>query len=393
MTQLTVRLDAVNEVLDLLGKARTPDLGANISQSATLVQQRLDAVVRELQNRTWWFNLDRDVPHPLTAFGWAHLYRDTYLPTDRRVVTTTRTSVGAGALLVAERDGRRIFNRDGKTFVWDSTPPNLLVDPFDLDSGNWTLTNITSAPVINVDPPGFSGTREIVHLLTETSDGGTLSQTVLSTALSDQTTYVLGGYFKLAGTANTAADLQVTGSAGLQALLSFNPTTSAALAVTGEGADGDLIQMEEPGGWFFAYLEFEWLTAHGNISFIVTPETGAAANGQLYATGLSLMQKGASGPNLDVIRCYPYEDLPHTARAYVVRRTASEMNDVFGGTLQRRRHLLRREWEAKALLQDSDGTQGPGRQTLHSRSVSRVTGSLRRRPSLDNLGTGRILFD
>lgn len=377
-----VRLDMVNNVLRLLGLNDVTALtGDGASRGSQVAENQLEFAAQELQDRAWYFNLDLDVKLDPTSRNFTHLPNGSSLPDEER----------RNKPYIIERSDRRLYDSRSakKTFELGTAPVNLVVDPFDMGGAAWTPSDMTVAvDDSNVGPPGGIGIRNTDTL---TDDGLTpialITQTILAAQFTDGKTYVVGVYARDGAVAtSSSASLRFEQNVGnRKALINFDPKNQKLNDLTFEAVTGEVVALDD--GWSYAFFEVVWDTAFGDVDLMYAPNSSTAVIGATNVGGISIIEKGLTTTKVNLARCFDFQDLLAEARRFVIRKAATEANDILTGTTARRRHLEERKNQAFGDLQRADGAQGTRSMLVASHSVARVTGNRRRIPVLRNFGS------
>lgn len=381
MPRLGSRLSGVNEVLRFLGHQPVSELGAG--RNADLAESFIASAAADLQTQGWWFNRLKYTP-TLTPLGWAHL--------PERYVLDEGMNDGR----VEIRDGRRLYDRDNRTYVW-GTDASALLNEDDLSAGAWTTTSLTVASVNSV-PTVADGTAD-AQRLTQTAAGGRLEQSVAG--LVDGTRYAAGCYVGVNESdtdSDTATALfQVRGSgnsrdAGVS--FTFSRNTGRPLDVRAESrlVEDALLTEFIPvrdhvvagsAEWFLAYFEYQYAAADVNALFQLYPVNGGT--GSMIAWRPFLTTPGDFPLDLYVFEVLDYENCPQVVQRYLVRRAAVEMGSVLSLPTRTMQHLIRREEEAFGPVQRLEQAENRSSMLTRSATVARALGRTHTIPALNAL--------
>ena len=228
------RLSGVNKILQRIGYATVTVLGGG--QGAVVAEQQLDRAVEELQTRSWWFNRELYTP-TLSPRGFAHLPERFQLPEDADPQRAQRYALGPC---------RRLYNVEGKTYVWNASPTNLVADPFDLTTGSWTESNCTATESTGSQRPCNDPVRRGASLVTEDTAGtlAAVTQDIAAAGLTDGETYELGVYI--------AADKNSDIEGSTDTSVRLNGVSSGVLAVL-----NGRVPREEGTEWEYTRLTHE----------------------------------------------------------------------------------------------------------------------------------------
>lgn len=379
MTIATSRLAGVNEVLRLLGLSTVTELGSG--RSAQVAEASIATAVRELQTKGWWFNRGRYTP-TITSMDWCHLPPGLVL------------DEGENSSKYSVRDGRRVYNRDTRSYDLGDTL-SVVVDDDDLSTGSWTATNATATVAPNAPVPG-GGALDSYRVAT-TSSGGYIYQT-FSAGLTNGTKYTVGVYCGV-------GDNESPADAVTSRLSMFGVSSSRRMGVdfdhsgsgpfTGADARGvgeisriefipvsDRLTLAGDPEWYLVLFDFTYETADGDLRLELYPAVGGEGDVLFWRPFFTLP---ADGPELKVVEILDFEDTPAVVQNYLVRRAATETGAILSVDGAARQHAARREAEAWAALQRAEASENRSSMLNRSPSVARTIGSLARQPALSRL--------
>lgn len=119
----TTELEAVNEMLRVLGESPVSTLAGDLPVDADNALRALRAVSREVQARGWHFNTEADYPLPLDASGFIQLPGNT-LRVD---------SVNCDQFVDVVQRGTRLYDRREHTYVFEKALKAELVLALNFD--------------------------------------------------------------------------------------------------------------------------------------------------------------------------------------------------------------------------------------------------------------------
>lgn len=347
MTTTSRKLDAINEVLSAVGFGTVTALGQ--TKHSTLAETVLDQEIRSFQGRGWYFNREHNVCPPVSAAGWLHVDPRALSSDPRRHLDTV------------VREGR-LYDRRNRTYVWDTSPSNIVQSPFDLaDTGAWTAQN-SAAVTSNIirtpyGEPGLDGLEPHARSADRLNDPNNSAVARLDQLLSglvDGKEYVVSAYLRNGASIGSVGP-QVTinqVSAGDTFVMSldlteeppyFNNNTIAAEGLTARGWDPQMTLIETTkdsldGGafgsavrasWVFARARWVYQSSGGAATLQLTTDKdlNAAANTDAFIWGVGIFEADSGPVSLDQVLCLEYHELPSSAREYVRTRAARALND------------------------------------------------------------------
>jgi len=372
MVTTSSRLTGVNEVLRLSGYSTISKLGE--SRASVVAEDQLASAVRDLMTKGWWFNRARYTP-TMTPLGWAHLPERYEL------------DEGENNSKVAIRDGRRLYDRDNRTYVW-GTDASVLADEADLSTANWTLTGATiSSAKKSIPTPG--GGPNDAQRLTTTAASGQVEQQIASASFVNGTRYQAGVYVGanasdvFDGSTSTMlvqgvavafqSGLDFTFEADKQNLLGL----PGAARDLGSGETQEFFSVSGPDGhtepeWRLASVEFVYASSGGDIKFIhrASSPAGSMLLWRPYVTPVGDFPLG----ELKVIEVLEYEDVPAVAQRWLIRRAAVEVSNILSADRPVRQHAAVREVEAYSALQRAEAQENSSSMLVRSPGVARTVG-------------------
>lgn len=115
----TTELDAVNEMLSVIGESPVNSLSGSLPQDAALAQNLLHRVSREVQTEGWWFNEERDYELIPDGDGYINLPSDAlFCDVDPSREHSARDVVWRGT---------RLYDRIDQTYVFTSSLKTELI--------------------------------------------------------------------------------------------------------------------------------------------------------------------------------------------------------------------------------------------------------------------------
>jgi hypothetical protein len=388
MSDVSTRLSGVNYALRLLGHSPVNALGAG--KGAEVIEARIDAASRELQDRPMWFMRERYTP-TLSARGYAHLPDIYELPPD-----------GNRSHRIDVREGRRIFDVSNQTYVWAAAPVNLVTDPFDLTTGSWTPASLTAADGTGFQPPVEDDPLRRVTSLTESGQNASIAQTIAAAGFTDGQEYVISLYYAMSpASARTqgAFSLRLNAVSVVdQAILNLNFTEAeetkewgyAGTTFNGYGAEQVRVQRRTdtgltPPGWHLVTFRRTYATAFGDMTLSVHPDTDTADTDLVIgiAGGVRVSTPGDFPLGaIDVLRRRSYEEMPEVAQLHVLRRAAVDASHVLGSSDATRRRLVQKEEESWAAVNDMNRSRGRHSMLTDSPGVQATLGRINSRTAL-----------
>lgn len=405
----TSKLQAINTMLDVISESPVTTISEN--SDSVSAEDVLDETSRRIQSTGWMFNREEEVQIPVSALGYL------YVPNDVMAADASdgQTDANGDPLNLVLR-GRRMYNVGESTYGF-TVPTNRLTDPKTFGPASaWTIVDATDLTIFenNEFIEGPHGGIDGVNLVDQTDqfahfedtsgamsgDSGILSQTF---TLAPGTEYTFSGYFRgarslqlspqtgarrirlqnqnLAGLGHTAGGIKFECLDGLLPQghshgantswvapdvippIPVRLATDPEIVVLDTPVDyvtrGDSTNLGVDMAWCFVRYNYVCPTGGENQKLTIMSSDDPDLTGDsMYIHGMQITPAKTNPIKLDLIRALEFDQLPETARQYIMISAARKFQARKMSSGVRERFSQEEEARALALLKREESQNG-----------------------------------